>query len=216
MNGGEGIACLPRFIRPQEICHTLAPRHNTKCGEPIMTPDSELIARSIARDERAFSTIFDRYAPAVFRFALSITKSSDDAQELTQQTFITAWRRLADIRLVGDSMVPWLIVSCRNHSHNLRRTQAVHQTVDLPEVGHSPVASVVEVREELDAVLAAIADLGETDRLLVELCVFEGYTYREAAKLIGGSAGGLAKRMERTRRSLSPLRNNYREEGAQP
>ena len=86
-----------------------------------MNPDVELIARSIARDERAFGDLFDRHSTAVYRFAYSLTHDNTEAQELVQETFITAWKKLADIRLAGDSMLPWLIVTARHHAQNRRR-----------------------------------------------------------------------------------------------
>src|SRR4051794_16649725 len=70
-----------------------------------VNPDVELIARSIARDPRAFGDLFDRHSTAVFRFAYSLTHNTTEAQELVQETFVTAWKRLADIRLVGDSVL---------------------------------------------------------------------------------------------------------------
>ena len=88
-----------------------------------MNPDVELIARSIARDERAFGDLFDRHSTAVYRFAYSLTHDDTEAQELVQETFVTAWKKLADIRLAGDSMLPWLIVTTRNHALNLRRNR---------------------------------------------------------------------------------------------
>ena len=174
-----------------------------------MIEDSELIVRSIRRDDRAFAALFDRHAPVVFRYALSLSGAPADAQDLTQQTFVTAWRRLADIRLVGRSVLPWLMVVCRNHSQNLRRSKAIHDTSPLPPTAQSPVMDDVEAREELAAVLRAVAGLSELDRAILELCVFEGRTYKEAGEFLGTSPASLAKRMERTRRLLKSVRSDY-------
>ena len=58
-----------------------------------MDPDVALIARSIARDERAFGELFDRHSTALYRYAYSLTHDVTEAQELVQETFVTAWRR---------------------------------------------------------------------------------------------------------------------------
>src|SRR5436190_2958470 len=94
-------------------------------GGADVNPDVELIAKSIARDPRAFGDLFDRHSTAVFRFAYSLTHNTTEAQELVQETFVTAWKRLADIRLAGDSMLPWLLVTTRHHAQNARRARVV-------------------------------------------------------------------------------------------
>ncbi len=75
------------------------------------------------RDQRAFAPLFDRHGDAVFRYTFTLTRNADPAQDLLQESFITAWKKLADIRLVGDSMLPWLLVACRNHNANRQRSR---------------------------------------------------------------------------------------------
>ena len=203
-----------------------------------MSPDVELIARSIARDERAFGELFDRHATAVYRFAYSLTHDITEAQELVQETFVTAWKKLADIRLAGDSMLPWLIVATRLHAQNLRRTQQRTDTLPLDEhiLNHSAEAragttrspstcsarrgAVAEHedhlahREEMEWVFAAIRKLSDVDQRIVELCLYEGRSYREAARMLGLTVSGLTKRVERTRKKLRNMRDD--EDGEVP
>ncbi len=178
-----------------------------------MNPDVELIARSIARDERAFGDLFDRHATAVYRFAYSLTHDVTEAQELVQETFVTAWKKLADIRLVGDSMLPWLIVVTRLHSKNRRRALQRTDTLPLDEhiLNHGSEAAKADHlahREELEWVFAAVRELSETDQRIVELCLYEGRSYKEAALQLGLSVTGITKRVERTRARLRRLRDD--------
>jgi RNA polymerase sigma-70 factor (ECF subfamily) len=178
-----------------------------------VNPDVELIARSIARDARAFGELFDRHSTAVYRFAYGLTHDTTEAQELVQETFVTAWKKLADIRLVGDSMLPWLIVVTRLHAQNLRRRR--HRTATLPLDEHilnrraeAATADDLAHRDELDWVFAAVRELGETDQRIVELCLYEGRSYKEAALQLGLSVTGVTKRVERTRAKLRRLRDD--------
>jgi RNA polymerase sigma factor (sigma-70 family) len=178
-----------------------------------VSPDVELIARSIARDERAFGDLFDRHATAVYRFAYSLTHDVIEAQELVQETFVTAWKRLADIRLVGDSVLPWLIVACRFHAQNLRRAHQRHDMLPLDEHirAHGSIAMEADQlahREEIEWVFAAIRQLSETDQRIVELCLYEGRSYKEASKILGLTVGGITKRVERTRTRLRRMRDD--------
>ena len=180
-----------------------------------MNPDVELIARSIARDERAFGELFDRHSKAVFRFAFSLTHDHTEAQELVQETFITTWKKLADIRLAGDSMLPWLLVTTRNHSKNLRRKTQRASALPLDEhirSGNRDIeAENQQVREELEWTFAAVRQLSETDQRIVELCLYEGRSYKEAALQLGLSVSGVTKRVERARTRLRQQRDEERE-----
>jgi len=177
-----------------------------------VNPDVELIARSIARDARAFGDLFDRHSTAVYRFAYSLTHDTTEAQELVQETFVTAWKKLADIRLVGDSMLPWLIVTTRLHAQNLQRRNFRSHTLPLEEHILNHRAGALEAdnlahREELEWVFAAVEKLGEIDRRVVQLCLYEGRTYKEAALELGLSLTGITKRVERTRQKLRKMRD---------
>lgn len=183
-----------------------------------MNPDVELIARSIARDPRAFGDLFDRHSSAVYRFAYSLTHDHTEAQELVQETFVTAWKRLADIRLAGDSMLPWLLVTTRNHAKNLHRSHVRHDMLPLDELIRSRAsdddAAQTEAREELDWVFEAVRKLSDTDQRIVELCLYEGRSYKEAALQLGLSVGSVTKRVERTRARLRDLRDESDREEA--
>jgi len=179
-----------------------------------VNPDVELIAKSIARDARAFGDLFDRHSTAVYRFAYSLTHDNTEAQEVVQETFVTAWKKLADIRLAGDSMLPWLIVTARYHVQNLRRERAREYALPLDEhIRHKgDIASVENERDrdELEWVFAAVRKLSPTDQRIVELCLYEGRTYKEAALQLGISLAGVTKRVERTRTRLRRLREDER------
>lgn len=176
-----------------------------------MDPDVELIRRSIARDERAFGELFDRHSTALYRYAYSLTHDVTEAQELVQETFVTAWRRLADIRLVGDSMLPWLIVACRYHGQNLSRAKGRHDALPLDEHIRNHAADRVHQDhlahvEEIEWVFASLEKLSEVDRRIVELCLYEGRSYKDAAAELGLTVSGLTKRVERARTRLKQMR----------
>lgn len=181
-----------------------------------MTTDSELIKRSVRRDGDAFAMLFDRHSTAVYRYAYGLSRNPDDADDLVQDTFMTAWRRLAEIRLVGESLLPWLIVVCRNHASNLRRRNAVRAAVPLDDADGAVddgTLARLQHAEQLKWVVQAVNDLGDTDRRIVELCLYEGRDYHEAAALLGLSVGALTKRIHRARSRLREQRT-FREEEA--
>jgi len=176
-----------------------------------VTTDRELIARSIRKDHKAFAELFDRHSQALFRYAFGLSHDADDAQDLVQESFMTAWKRLANVHLVGDSMLPWLVVACRNHAANLRRANFVRLASPLQEADGVATSDDTLDRlshvEELAWIYKAVNELGDTDRRIVELCLYEGREYHEAAAILGLSVGVLTKRIHRTRSRLREQRN---------
>jgi RNA polymerase sigma-70 factor (ECF subfamily) len=175
--------------------------------------DEDLIARSRS-DHAAFAALFDRHSDAVFRYAFTLTRNGDTAQDLVQETFITAWKKLADIRLVGDSMLPWLLVACRNHNANRQRSSALRATVRLYEADQALAGQDrgIDHLETLSDVINAVGRLSETDQRIVALCLFDGRSYKEAAAILGLKPNTVTKRVQRAR---ARLRANLQEGEAQ-
>jgi len=163
-----------------------------------MLSDRELLERTRNGDARAFGELFDRHSVAVYRYAWGLVRHDADAQELLQDTLLTAWSRRRAIRPVADSVLPWLLVTTRNHARNLGRRNAYRSTVPLLDSD----ASAADVRGELQWVTDAIAALGESDRRVCELCLVDGVSYLEAARALGITPAAVGKRLERARARL--------------
>jgi RNA polymerase sigma factor (sigma-70 family) len=178
-----------------------------------MTTDRQLVARSLRGDSDAFAEFYDRHSASVLRYAFALSRDSDDAQDLLQETFVTAWDKLGDIRIGTSSALPWLLVTCRNKAQNLRRSNEIRATVPFDETRdpHRPDRSDDTLErlareEELRWVFAAIDVADPTDRRIIEACIVEGMPYREAAHHFGLSEQAIAKRVSRLRSRLSGLR----------
>lgn len=172
--------------------------------------DADLLKRIQQADRDAFAVLFDRHSPAILRYAYTLTGELHEAQDLLQETFLTAWRRAPSIHLAADSVLPWLLVTCRYHGANASRRRAVRATVPLEPAlegrAWRSTADDAGNREELAWVVEAVSDLGEMDRRIVELCLFNGFGYGEAAARLGLSVGAVAKRVQRVRDRLRAQR----------
>ena len=165
--------------------------------------DSDLVRRTATGDRAALSEIFDRYAPTVTRYAWALVDSRMDVEEVVQDTLVTMWRRSGEIRLHDDSLLPWLLVACRNHAMNLRRARRRSSADELPlELVDLGAEDAAEARERLRWVRDEIRALGPLDQQVVELCLVEGRSYAEAAKALGISVGSLTQRVSRSRARL--------------
>ncbi|MFU8854536.1 sigma factor [Micromonospora sp. SL1-18] len=80
----------------------------------VRPSDEELWPLIAAGDESAFGRLFDRYSRPVYNHAFRLTASWSTAEDVTQATFLVAWRRRHDARLVDGSALPWLLVVATN------------------------------------------------------------------------------------------------------
>lgn len=170
--------------------------------------DADLLERLAVGDQRALSVVFDRHARAVTRYAWAIAASRMDVEEIVQDTFVTMWRKSSEITIAEASLLPWLLVTCRNLGRNAARKAARHQADELDETSTNRADALRDyheaesARDDLRWVLDEIERLEPIDRRICELCLVEGAPYAEAAKQLGLSVGAVKQRVSRSRNRL--------------
>jgi RNA polymerase sigma-70 factor (ECF subfamily) len=172
--------------------------------------DAALVARAAAGDASAFRVLYRRHVGGVYRVAFAVLRRREDAEDVTQETFLTAWRKLPDLNLAGSSLLPWLAAICRNHGANrlraVRRDEAaaVHGTgVDEAADAAAGGVEAVVIAADLATRIADTVDrLSELDREIFLLCVAEGCGYADAAARLGVGHGTVRNRLSRLRSRL--------------
>jgi len=177
--------------------------------------DAELLTRAQGGDRVAFADLYDRHVRPVYWQAYSVVRDPGEAEEVTQDVFVTAWRRIRAITPVDGSMLPWLLVTARFTALNAYRRAARRESrsmdEDVPEGADSAVEREVEtalVRTEIDKAVAALAP---NDQRLYELCVEGDRTYQQAARELGVSHAAVRNRLHRLRARLRADLRSMRE-----
>jgi RNA polymerase sigma factor (sigma-70 family) len=170
--------------------------------------DRELWTRAGGGDEDAFGELFDRHAKRIYNFCFRRTGDWAAAEDLLATTFMHAWRRRAEVRLSGESLLPWLYGVASNltarHLRGLRRRQAGLERLRRERAAEDGEARaederrVRELRSRLDR-------LNEREREVIALCVWQGLSYAEAAVALGIAVGTVRSRLSRARRHLLEL-----------
>jgi RNA polymerase sigma factor (sigma-70 family) len=168
--------------------------------------DADLLAAIRAGERTAFDACYERHAPTLARYAWSRLGARDLVEEVLQETFLTAWRKRTDMRIVDESLLPWLMVVCRNHVNNLQRRRARDRSAPLTTDIAEP-----ERGDELRWIDAELRKLSSMDQAVCRLCLIDGMTYAQAAAVLGSTPGAVGKRLERAR---ARLRVALGEEGA--
>ncbi|MEV5071345.1 RNA polymerase sigma factor [Microbacterium sp. LMI12-1-1.1] len=171
------------------------------------TGDAELVVLAAGGSEHAFRTLYRAYVRPVYWLAHGLVGNPADAEEVTQETFLVAWRKLPGLDLAGDSLLPWLATICRFQSANRVRRQRrdrLHTTAAADE----DLPATVDVEQQVideglaDAILREVAGLSELDRAIFRLCATEGYAYQAAADELGVAHGVVRNRLSRIRTRL--------------
>lgn len=153
-------------------------------------------------EEEEFLALYDEYHNMVYRLALSITASPQDAEDIVQTVFL---KMLSSPPAPGSEKA-WLIKVTVNASRDLLRSAWRRKTEPLDE------ALTFETPEEsglFDAVMALPPKL----RVLIHLYYYEGYSYAEIAKILKLSSSAVSMRLHRARQLLrSSLKEEYNEE----
>lgn len=165
--------------------------------------DRELLDAS-RHDDHAFWGFYQRHAEAVFGAALDHLRDEDEAQEIAQLVFETAWRKAAKVRLVAGSAEPWLLLTCRNIVTNRRKSLRRRPSTErLDDVAANMLAMRRAQRasdlELLARVEDEIARMPPLDQRVYRAVLVEGLSYDETAAMLSISVPSVGKRLSRVR-----------------
>ena len=153
--------------------------------------EAELVARAKRGERDAYEEIVRRHQNIAFRTAWVITGSAADAEEAAQDAFVKAHRALGRFR-EGAPLRPWLLTIVANEARNRvraagRRERLVLRVAEERRPGGavpSPEAALLDF-ERRDELLAAVAELPETDRQAIACRYFLDLSEEETAAALG-------------------------------
>jgi RNA polymerase sigma factor (sigma-70 family) len=167
--------------------------------------DRALVDRLSEGDGRALDVLFRRHATTVFAYAVSRLRNRADAEEIVQDTFVILWERRRDV-VIGESLIPWLLVTARFRSLNAQRAERRRRSdvlVDADGTSDSDAtATAVETALLMEAVDRAVQSLSDVDQKIYTLCLDGDMSYAEAAREIGITHAALRGRLARLRGRL--------------
>ncbi len=135
----------------------------------------------------------------VFALCVRLCKDRDMAEDLTQEAFIQAWRKLSSFR--GDSAFgSWLYRIATNIALSyLRKQKPFLNSLDIEDI---PEPDYRETPDEQIGLEQAIAELPDGARAVFVLYSIEGYTHDEISKQLGIAQGSSKAQLHRARQLL--------------
>lgn len=168
--------------------------------EPSEPSDRELLADGPGA-ATTFAFLTRRHGGVLYAIAYRGVGTAHDAEECVQDAFLLLWTKRSRLRFVGDSALPWLIVSVKHLASNRRRAlqRRARREVPvavLPELGAAAPDGVTELIER------AFARLPAVDAQVARLCLVEDLSYAEAAGRLGLTESAVRNRLSRSRARL--------------
>jgi RNA polymerase sigma-70 factor (ECF subfamily) len=139
----------------------------------------------LAGDDDAIRAMYARFSRPVYSLGLRLLGTRESAEELTQDVFVTAWRKAARFDPTRGRLSTWLMTIAHNLAvDRLRRETGVTRPtlVFVDEVPDAPGIDEESLVIERDAAARAISSLTETERILIERAYFRWLTAREIAE----------------------------------
>jgi RNA polymerase sigma-70 factor, ECF subfamily len=174
-------------------------------------PDAALLAQVVAGSRDAFESLVTRHQGAVFRFARSITRTREDAEDVLQETFLAAYKSAAGFR--GESSLrTWLLIIARNTAFRMARRAP--ETTELEEADvwdlglragwgtHDPESLAIKAQRR-ERLQEALDSLEPAAREMIVLRDLEGLSGEETAQVLGLTVEGMKSRLHRARLKLA-------------
>ncbi|GAB3820518.1 sigma-70 family RNA polymerase sigma factor [Tessaracoccus terricola] len=173
------------------------------------TPIGVLASRLAAGDAAALREAFQRWSGLVHTIARASLNSTTDADDVTQQVFISAWNSRASLRASDEALPAWLIGICRlkvidalrARSRGQRKATAAAEILEAPATGLDAVIDAVVVRD-------ALAALGDPRGQILRMAYLEDRTHDEIARALSLPLGTVKSHV---RRGLERLRAIFEE-----
>ncbi len=177
------------------------------------TTDLVMLARYIDEAKTgqiaAFQRIYDLFARKVLNFIFRMVASKEEAEDLTQETFVTVYQKLASLK-DNAKFEPWLFRIARNNVYQkYRRHSPVTVSVDVHDEDGRNIAELVDERKdpqetyqagELERVVRkVIVELPDKYREVFILSAIHNLSYQEIADIVGRSLPSVKTDIHRAR-----------------
>nr|WP_055445379.1 RNA polymerase sigma factor [Lacinutrix himadriensis] len=176
--------------------------------------DQIIIQQILEGDTKAFAVLVDRYKDLVFTLAIQMLKNREEAEEVSQDTFIKVFKKLKNFK--GDSKFSTWIYrigynTCLDRIKSNKRKQ---NTVAINEFTAHEVKtldnalSIMEAQESKQAIQDCLQMLPAADCALLTLYYFEELSLEEIGKVIGVKANHVKVKLFRSRKKLTTILQN--------
>lgn len=188
--------------------------HGDPDRDDVVDDDRVLAVAAKAGDISAFETLISRHGPGLYRYARRMTRDADAVNDIVQETFVAAWRRIGDFR-AESSIRTWLFAICARKvvdSHRVKRAIPIDDRLIEP-VSTDPTTDPFAAASNaafLEAMEAALAELPPRQRAVWMLREVERLTFPQIGTILNLSPDGARGHHHRARATLQQRLHQWR------
>jgi RNA polymerase sigma-70 factor (ECF subfamily) len=179
-------------------------------GHPDETGAWALVKASQNGDMVAFGELFDRYYEVVFRYVLFRMGDRTLAEDITQETFVRALRRISSVSYQGRDIGAWFVTIARNlifdhvKSSRYRLEQTTNEIIELSPSTSGPEQQVLDGATN-DELLRCVKKLNPDQQECIQLRFLQGLSVAETAEIMDRNEGAVKALQHRAVRRLAQL-----------
>lgn len=172
---------------------------------------SELMTGIAAGDAAAYESFVREFGPFVLARALRTVRDRDLAEDVTQTVLSAVWSKAGSFQAVRGNLFAWLQTMTRNAGVDALRVEGRHRrNSEVMLRGakvetESSVGAGLEREVHSQVVRTALAQLGEDQRIAIELAYFHDLSYVEVAERLGEPEGTVKSRIRRGMKQMARL-----------
>jgi RNA polymerase sigma-70 factor (ECF subfamily) len=192
-------------VRPHDADPAPAPAPHEESGGAWA-----LVKAAQEGDMVAFGDLFDRYYDVVFRYVLFRTGDRTLAEDLTQETFVRALRRISSVSYQGRDIGAWFVTIARNlifdhvKSSRYRLEQTTSEIIELSPSTGGPEQEVLDGATN-DELLRCVRKLNPDQQECIQLRFLQGLSVAETAEIMDRNEGAVKALQHRAVRRLAQL-----------
>jgi RNA polymerase sigma factor (sigma-70 family) len=154
-------------------------------GLPGTYTEQELTSALKAKDEQAFSYLYDHYSGSLYSIILQIVKSPEVASDVLQEVFVNIWRKMESYDPIKGRLFTWMLNISRNASIDMLRSKNYQNSQKNQEITDNVYGSNQVTQTSIDSIGLSkfLGKLRPEQRVLIELAYFKGYTHDEIAQI---------------------------------
>ncbi len=154
-------------------------------GLPVAYSEHELISALKAKDDQAFSYLYDHYSGSLYSIILQIVKMPEPANDVLQDVFVNIWRKIESYDPIKGRLFTWMLNISRNASIDMLRSKNYQNSLKNQEITDNVYGIDQVTQTSIDSIglTKFLGKLRPEQRVLIELAYFKGYTHDEIAQI---------------------------------
>lgn len=161
----------------------------------MLEHEEKLVREAKKGDREAFTRLYEHYVDSIYRFVLLKVNNREEAEDLTNETFLSSWQNLPVYEERGLPFSSWLYRIARNKVIDHYRVRKAPISIDVVEEDAVVVASnlerAVDIALDVDRVKACLVRLTPEQKDVTIMRFVEELSHKEIAEIIGKSEGAV-------------------------